>query len=530
VLAAGVLGDVGVRSFYQPLRALLGDGDAGVRREALLAAGKVQHPALWALVVAAIADPNPAVHGAATPSLIAGGETVVPELALALASAHERAVRLRLVRVCGCVGGAAAIALLYDRLGAPDATERTQVLAALSACGFRASAEQTAPLWRRLRAEVAEATSSLAARADIGDDARLSLLAAAFEAQIQDARERIFFLLSFLYPAESILLARDVLTSVVGEQRSYAVEAVDSLLPSEWKRRVLPLLDDLHAEGRLQRLIAEFPQERLSREARVQEILAGSGAGQDAWAWACALYAAGCLGIAAAAPDITAALHAPDPVVRETAQWALARLRPDLGNGTSSRSVSVRDAGGSATLTAEKGATAMLSTMERVIILKSVDIFARTPDEVLADVASILGEVHLPAGTTIFEKGDPGTSMYIIVSGRVQVQDGEHTLAELADRDVFGEMALLDPEPRVASISALEDTELLSLHQEPFNALMAGQVEVARGVIGVLTRRLRGCLRDIADLRVRVQESDRIAPAAPAVVTVGAALLIEATP
>jgi CRP-like cAMP-binding protein len=165
--------------------------------------------------------------------------------------------------------------------------------------------------------------------------------------------------------------------------------------------------------------------------------------------------------------------------------------------------------------------------MERVIILKSVGIFAQTPDEVLADVASILGEMHLPAGTRIFEKGDPGTSMYIIVCGRVRVHDGEHTISELEDRDVFGEMALLDPEPRVASISTLEDTELLSLDQEPFNALMAGRVEVARGVIGVLTGRLRENLRDIADLRRRVQELEQIAPA---VTVAKAPLPIEARP
>ena len=172
----------------------------------------------------------------------------------------------------------------------------------------------------------------------------------------------------------------------------------------------------------------------------------------------------------------------------------------------------------------------MLSTLERVIILKSVGIFAQTPDEVLADVASILGEVHLPAGTTIFEKGAPGTSMYIIVSGRVRVHEGEHTLSELADRDVFGEMALLDPEPRVASISALEDTELLSLDQEPFYALMADRMEVARGVIGVLTGRLRERVRDVADLRVRVQELERVARAAQAVATADAAVPIEAAP
>ena len=165
----------------------------------------------------------------------------------------------------------------------------------------------------------------------------------------------------------------------------------------------------------------------------------------------------------------------------------------------------------------------MLSTIEKVMILKTVGIFAETPGNVLADVATILEEVELKAGETLFEKGDLGNSMYIIVSGTVRVHDGAHTLDELGERQVFGEMALLDPEPRVASVTAMEDTQLFRLLREPFYELMADHPEVARGIIRVLTGYVRARVRDVAELHRRVQELERAAPGAGQPHTLGSA-------
>ena len=93
----------------------------------------------------------------------------------------------------------------------------------------------------------------------------------------------------------------------------------------------------------------------------------------------------------------------------------------------------------------------MLTSTEKATILKTVSVFADTPDDALHEVASILGEVTVKAGQAVFEKGDAGSSMYIIVAGWVRVHDGERTLNYLRERDVFGEMSLVDSQPRSAS-------------------------------------------------------------------------------
>lgn len=137
----------------------------------------------------------------------------------------------------------------------------------------------------------------------------------------------------------------------------------------------------------------------------------------------------------------------------------------------------------------------MLLTIERVIILKSVNIFSEVPEEDLVEVASIVEEMEVKAGEDIIVKGDIGTSMYIIVSGRARVHDDGKELAVLNERTVFGELAALDPEPRSATITAIEDCHLFKLEEGPLYDLMAEHVEVVRGIIRVLCRRMRSMLR-----------------------------------
>ena len=132
-----------------------------------------------------------------------------------------------------------------------------------------------------------------------------------------------------------------------------------------------------------------------------------------------------------------------------------------------------------------------MQTLERVLTLKSVEMFEQASEQVLAEVAEVLEEVEVKRGEVIFRRGELGDGMYVIVDGRVRVFDGDLTLGILGERDIFGELALLDPEPRSASIAALEDCRLFRLDREAFAELMAGNIEIVRGVLHVLCERLR---------------------------------------
>ncbi len=130
-------------------------------------------------------------------------------------------------------------------------------------------------------------------------------------------------------------------------------------------------------------------------------------------------------------------------------------------------------------------------TIEKVILLKGVAMFAATSEDILADVATILEEVELNGGELVFGKGEQGDSMYIIINGRVRVFDGDKTINFLGEREIFGELALLDPEPRSAAVEAVEETRLFRLDRNTLFELMADNIGVVSGIMQVLCRRLR---------------------------------------
>ena len=99
----------------------------------------------------------------------------------------------------------------------------------------------------------------------------------------------------------------------------------------------------------------------------------------------------------------------------------------------------------------------MLLTIEKVAVLKSVNIFAETPDYVLAAVSAITDEVDLGPDETFIHEGELGDCMYIIVNGEVRVHSGDSTILTLGSGKSVGELAVLDPEPRSASVTALTD-------------------------------------------------------------------------
>ncbi|MFN8287178.1 MAG: cyclic nucleotide-binding domain-containing protein [Chitinophagales bacterium] len=132
-----------------------------------------------------------------------------------------------------------------------------------------------------------------------------------------------------------------------------------------------------------------------------------------------------------------------------------------------------------------------LLLIEKVLLLKSLSIFSETPETVLAEVGEILEEIDFEKGKSVFAEGEVGNCMYIIFKGEIKIHKGEQLLAVLKENDFFGELSLLDTETRSASATAQTDVLLLKIDQEPFYELMENRVEVARGIIQTLCKRVR---------------------------------------
>ena len=128
--------------------------------------------------------------------------------------------------------------------------------------------------------------------------------------------------------------------------------------------------------------------------------------------------------------------------------------------------------------------------------LRSVPLFASLTDDAAIELRNLLAIKDVAASTELFHKGDTGNAMYLIETGRVRISivDEDHkeiTLAELAQGDFFGEMSIIDGRQRSADAKVVEDARLAVLSRPNFLAFVRSNPDVALGMLGALSDRLR---------------------------------------
>ena len=128
--------------------------------------------------------------------------------------------------------------------------------------------------------------------------------------------------------------------------------------------------------------------------------------------------------------------------------------------------------------------------------LRTVPLFASLADDAATELRDLLRVRALPAGTLLFKRGDRGDAMYLIEGGAVRIyiidEDGDEvTLAELEQGDFFGEMALVDGQPRAAFAAVAADSRLAELRREDFLAFVHRNPEVALAMVSAISERLR---------------------------------------
>jgi CRP/FNR family transcriptional regulator, cyclic AMP receptor protein len=132
-----------------------------------------------------------------------------------------------------------------------------------------------------------------------------------------------------------------------------------------------------------------------------------------------------------------------------------------------------------------------LSREEKADKLRRVDLFAALPEEVLAAAADRAVEVEFPAGRQIVRQGEVGTGLFVLTSGRAKVvRDGEQ-IAELVAGDFFGELSVIDQEPRIAQVVAEEPVSCLALASWDFEKVLTDAPSAALTLLRTVTRRLR---------------------------------------
>ncbi len=128
--------------------------------------------------------------------------------------------------------------------------------------------------------------------------------------------------------------------------------------------------------------------------------------------------------------------------------------------------------------------------------LRNIPLFAHLRDADIERIQGFARQRSYPKNSVIVFEEDPGDSLYVVLNGQVKVvligEDGrEVILSTPSNGDFFGEMSLIDDQPRSAHVIAMEDSQLLVLRREDFHQCLAAMPGIAIGLLRAMCKRLR---------------------------------------
>lgn len=480
--AARMIEAGGARDLVATLAELIDAESPSVSRAAIRAMaslGPFDDPGCYRSMVAATA--RSACAAAAGAALARLGPSALPAMRAASSGEASRAQSAILAASLGRIGGVEALRVLDPFLDHVDGRVRASACAALvtAAAPTVTDAGRVMACLKRETDDVDHIVDHIRSLPE--PDAQA--VVGALRSSLVRAVSNVIALAAVLSPdgARGAVAYR----LVIGTRLTRLAEVTELLEPElsgPVRQLVIPVLERIARPATPTAVARVALAELIAGPSLSGAPLTGTSAGisvSDPWVRATACHLAGTRRVVNCRIALGAACHDEDATVREAARRALA------------------------TIDHQKEEPAMFSTVDKVLALKRVSLFAETPDDVLAAVAGLLRQTVVDSGVAIVCEGDPGEEMYVIASGRVEARRGGHLLNELGDGEVFGEMAVLDPGPRSATVTSLEPTHLLVLDQAPLHDLLIEQPQIALGIISVLVRHLRDRVSDLETSRSR---------------------------
>jgi CRP-like cAMP-binding protein len=132
-----------------------------------------------------------------------------------------------------------------------------------------------------------------------------------------------------------------------------------------------------------------------------------------------------------------------------------------------------------------------LSRQEKLAWLEKVPLLRQCGAEVLEHIADVSGELPFADGDAIVLQGQVGNGLYIVTSGEVRIVAGGEELARLGPGEFFGELSVIDQQPRNATVFAVGPTACLGLASWDLLALLEREPQLAMNLLHELADRLR---------------------------------------
>jgi HEAT repeat protein len=327
IFAAEVIGEIGSGHLSGYLVELLDNQDPQVMDKAIIAAGALHDSRLVNILVQKLSIPS--LQGTTALALRQFGEAALYDLDIGLTSPEaSRQEKFHMIDTIREIGGERAIEILLRHMDLDQPELRHQIYLSLASLHYQADPDDQYIFVNKLDAEVQLITWLLAAMEDLSREEGYETLHDALANELESRRDKMLLLISFLFPSIVMLDTRANIDSKVAELRVFALEILDNLLTGDIKQIVLPLLDDLTVAERLEIMSDRFPQERMSAEARLHNVIDQHYDRAYFWTRSCMLMQAGISRSDEHMEQIYQGLQDREGIIRETALWSLARINP----------------------------------------------------------------------------------------------------------------------------------------------------------------------------------------------------------
>jgi CRP/FNR family transcriptional regulator, cyclic AMP receptor protein len=146
--------------------------------------------------------------------------------------------------------------------------------------------------------------------------------------------------------------------------------------------------------------------------------------------------------------------------------------------------------------------TTMSKHDPKVDRLAAIELFQGCPPRQLRELAKLTTEMHVAQGAVLCKEGDAGRECFVVSEGHASVTIGDDVVAMIGPGALVGELALLDGQPRVATVTALTDLRVVTLSGPEFNELLVRLPVVARRILKLVGDRLRTADAELHQLRL----------------------------
>ncbi len=524
-----------------------------VRISALIVLGKINHECSIKVFLKALTDDSPQVRTTAVDTLAQVGKAWMDKYVRTQKSAQNTNDPLYQKQLDDHMAlptlGKTVLPTLQKELGNPKPQIQRMAAVVLN----RINREQFEPLLQSLINDTLLTIYQIIGRMEaLKPYAHLSSVAvmlSAMREHTQDLIEEVFYLLSAINKENTVKVIIDALRSEEAHMRANAIEALESLTSPQTVWLIEPLFDP-DAD---QKTLLELSQEMWGlKPVKVYDAIEHMmNHKNSAWLRTMMTFALGEIGISckqSAAPqsnpnggsarrkkpDIFGALTDLEEQTKETTNQptnnhsvlSLEQIQTMIHRSMKDPDKDVRLAAQAANRQIqgriitdrldEQEEETMLSTIERIIFLKGVPFFQGMTVDQLKVLATVCEEQFFPSDTRIFSPGEPGGTLYMVISGKVGIEQEKRTghfarLATMEAHAYFGEESLFDNIERSTAATAIQDTMILRLQREPLIALARQHPTLSLELISVLSQRLREANSRIADLtRSRPRELHKL--------------------